>query len=129
MASLDSNFQNDDEANGQTTSWHTLSDEAQWADLLKQSHQQPVVVFKHSVTCGISAMAKHELEQTWDFDTEEVAFYYLDLIRYRSISNRIAEDLNVWHQSPQLILIKDGQSIYHASHAAIKVSKVKAALA
>lgn len=108
--------------------WQDLTSEAQWEEVLQQSHQQPVAVFKHSVRCGISAMTKMELAQGWDLDAETVAFYYLDLITYRPISNRIAEDLGVWHQSPQLILIQNGQVTYHASHAAIKVSKVKAAL-
>ena len=130
MAFFDSLFHSSSESEDERhAQWQDLSSEAQWEEILQQSYQQPVAVFKHSTHCGISAMTKMELKQSWDFAPEEVAFYYLDLIRYRNVSNRIADDLGVWHQSPQLILIKDGQAIYHSSHAAIKVNKVKAALA
>lgn len=108
--------------------WQNLTSEKEWEAILAKSYEQPIAVFKHSTRCGISAMTKFDLEQTWDINQDEVEFHYLDLIRYRNVSNRIAEDLGVWHQSPQLILIQNGKATYQASHAAIKVSKLKDAL-
>jgi len=64
-------------------------------------------------------MTKRSLEQQWQLAEDELPVYYLDLLTYRPISNRIAELFSVQHQSPQLILIRDGKAIYHASHSEI----------
>lgn len=109
--------------------WGILDRAEQIDQLIERSHEVPVAIFKHSVRCGISAMAKAQLEAEWDLQPEQVELYHLDLIRHRDVSNLIAEKLGVWHQSPQIILLQDGQATYHASHQAIRVAKVKAALA
>jgi len=109
--------------------WNTLTQPEQLDALITRSYEVPVVIFKHSIRCGISAMVKAQMEADWDLDAQEVELHYLDLINYRSISNLVVERLGVWHQSPQLILLKGGQAAYHASHQAIRVSKVKEALA
>ncbi len=69
-------------------------------------------------------MAKSRLESTWEGDLPETPIYFLDLIQFRSLSNLIAEQLNVVHQSPQLILVENGNSIYHASHSSINSKEV-----
>ena len=73
-------------------------------------------------------MVKRQLENEWNLDTADIDFYYLDLINYRPISNQIAEDFQVVHQSPQLIVIKDGKAIYHDSHYSISVNQVKSTI-
>ncbi|MBW6482622.1 MAG: bacillithiol system redox-active protein YtxJ [Vicingaceae bacterium] len=83
-----------------------------------------IVVFKHSTRCAISIMAKSRLAFSWDFD-EKLPIYYLDLIQYRNLSNQIADEFLVEHQSPQLLLIKNGKCIYHASHNGISVKDIK----
>ena len=108
--------------------WKTLDSEAQLDKIIKGSHERPAMIFKHSTTCGISAGAKHRLESNWDIDPEKMDFYYLDLLTYRPVSNLIAEKLNVIHQSPQVILIKDGKAIYDTSHHAIDTEAVNNAL-
>ncbi len=108
--------------------WKTLDSEAQLDKIIKGSHEKPVMLFKHSTTCGISAGAKDRLESNWDIDPEKMDFYYLDLLNFRSVSNLIAEKLNVIHQSPQVILIKDGKAIYDTSHHAISAEAVSSAL-
>ncbi len=68
-------------------------------------------------------MAKRSLESAWQKATDEMPIYYLDLLQYRNISNLIATNLNVIHQSPQLIIIKNGKAVYHASHSEIDVQE------
>ncbi|MEL6865462.1 MAG: bacillithiol system redox-active protein YtxJ [Bacteroidota bacterium] len=109
--------------------WKTIDQLDQLDAIIEQSKDRPVVLFKHSTTCGISAMSKHQLEQRWDFKEEELDFYYLDLLRYRPISNAIADRLSVIHQSPQIILLKDGKAVYSTSHHKISVADLRAAMA
>jgi len=110
------------------STWKALETEKQFQDAIEKSHQKPVVFFKHSVTCGISARSKYMLEEGWDFQDSEIDFHYLDLLSYRPISNQIAEKFNVRHQSPQVIVVKGGKSIYDMSHHRISVSSLRTAL-
>ncbi len=97
--------------------WKELTSEADFNQALQLSHSVPVVIFKHSTRCGISAHKWHDLEADWNLPAGKVALYYLDLLAYRSLSNHIAAETGVMHQSPQLILLKDGRAVAHASHA------------
>jgi len=108
--------------------WKTLDSEAQLKEIINGSHERPAMIFKHSTTCGISAGAKDRLQSNWNIDPEKMDFYYLDLLNYRPISNLIAETLDVIHQSPQVILIKDGAAVYNTSHHAIDPQAVNDAL-
>ena len=108
--------------------WQPLTDVNQLPSILQGSSEKPVAFFKHSIRCGTSSMVKNQLERTYDLEAASVDFYFLDLINYRSISNAIADQLNVRHESPQLILVKDGKAVYHASHHWIDLEAMKAAL-
>lgn len=81
------------------------------------------IIFKHSTRCSISMMAKRKFELDWDSLPEELPLYFLDLIQYRDISNQIAEKFQVYHESPQLLLIKDGECILDQSHGGISVDE------
>lgn len=87
-------------------------------ELIKNnSTTKPVAIFKHSTRCSVSSMALSRLERNWNSSkTGNLEMYFLDLIAYRPISNAIADKFNVKHESPQLLLIKNGEVIYHASH-------------
>ncbi|MEZ4777010.1 MAG: bacillithiol system redox-active protein YtxJ [Bacteroidia bacterium] len=100
-------------------SWRFLQDEAQLSEISEASYIKPQLIFKHSTTCGISAQAHHVLMESTDSLSDFADLYYLDLLRYRPISNRVAAELNVPHQSPQIIVVKDGQAVYNSSHFAI----------
>jgi bacillithiol system protein YtxJ len=102
--------------------WHPLTEESQLDTIVKQSFQQPIVIFKHSTRCSISAMAKNRLERVEQ--PENIPFYYLDLIRYRSLSNKIAEMFEVHHESPQVLLIKNGECVYDESHSGIDMTEI-----
>ena len=101
--------------------WKTLDQKSQLEELEKESFTSPVVLFKHSTRCSISHMAKGRLESSSEGAPE---IYYLDLIRYRDISNEIAERFNVRHESPQIIIIKDGKAVYNASHGGISMNEI-----
>jgi len=106
--------------------WQTLNSKEQLETVLEESKNKPVIIFKHSTTCSISATAKSRLERQWDAGgLENVKPYYLDLLSNRPVSNEIAEVLQVRHESPQLLLIQDGMCTYHASHLGISVDAVK----
>ncbi|WP_205503530.1 bacillithiol system redox-active protein YtxJ [Rufibacter psychrotolerans] len=106
--------------------WHSLTSTEQIDQIKEESKEQPIVIFKHSTTCSISATAKSRLERQWDdAGLGRVKPYYLDLLSYRPVSNEIAQSFNVRHESPQLLLIKDGQCQYHGSHLGINLQEVK----
>ena len=106
--------------------WIPLSSEDQLADIVSASNAVPCLIFKHSTTCSISAMAKSRLEKQWDFSDKELKPYYLDLLNYRSVSHAIAEKFNVHHESPQALLIRNGECTYDASHLDISVPELRA---
>ncbi|HTE00329.1 MAG TPA: bacillithiol system redox-active protein YtxJ [Mucilaginibacter sp.] len=81
------------------------------------------LIFKHSTRCSISLMAKRRFEMDKDHLPDNVPLYFLDLIKYRDISNQIVEDFQVHHQSPQLLLIKDGECILDQSHGGISIEE------
>jgi bacillithiol system protein YtxJ len=101
----------------------------QLPDLIAESHHKPVVIFKHSTSCGTSAGAKFKLENGWDIAPETIDFYYLDLLQNRAVSNEVATKLAVTHQSPQLIVLKDGQVASHTSHHRISLEGLHSVLA
>jgi len=103
--------------------WKNLTDEQQLTEIREKSTERPQVIFKHSTRCSISSVAKSRLDKSPD--PEGMDFYYLDLIRYRSISNKIAELFEVHHESPQILLIKNGECIYDESHLSISIDEVK----
>ena len=118
----------DHQANELHIDWKLLKDIDQLDALEKESFEIPIVIFKHSISCGLSAMARYQLERDWDFPEGNLSFYYLDLINYRSISNEIEDRFEVIHQSPQIIVLKDGKAIYNTSHHKISVQDLKQAL-
>lgn len=111
------------------TAWKVLDKEYQLEQIIEDSKQKPVVIFKHSIRCGTSAMVKYQLERQWNLSEEDMDFYYLDLINHRAISNKIASVFNVVHQSPQIIVLKDGKSVYDTSHMMISLSGIRKAIA
>jgi bacillithiol system protein YtxJ len=117
----------DSENNNSNTSkinWIELTDLGQLNEIMDLSHQQPVIIFKHSTRCSISRMALKQFENEYDLEGS-VTPYYLDLLNHRDISQEIATRFDVYHQSPQMLLIKEGKSIYDASHSDIDALELK----
>ena len=107
--------------------WIQLSTENTLDEIIELSFQKPVILFKHSTRCSISSMALSRFEREWDL-SQHVELFYLDLIAFRELSNEIARVLNVEHQSPQVLLLKNGAVIYNASHNGISAQEIKSAL-
>jgi bacillithiol system protein YtxJ len=111
-------------SNASKINWIELTDLGQLNEIMDLSHEQPVVIFKHSSRCSISRMALKQFENEFDLEGS-VTPYFLDLLNYRDISNEISTRFEVYHQSPQLLLIKEGKSIYDASHSDIDAVELK----
>jgi bacillithiol system protein YtxJ len=109
--------------------WKTLSDISQLEQIAKDSEDKAVVIFKHSVTCGISAGAKHRLESQWDLVNTDIDFYYLDLLSNRTISSAIADRWAVRHQSPQIVVIRNNEAVYDTSHGSISPGDLESKVA
>ena len=104
--------------------WIQLTDLKQLDAILELSFEKPVLIFKHSTTCIVSKMALKSFEKEFD-SSNNLDAYFLDLLNFRAISNEIASKFNVVHQSPQLILIKNGLSVYNVSHDRIDADELK----
>jgi bacillithiol system protein YtxJ len=105
--------------------WTSISSAHDLEAIIERSHSVPCLILKHSTTCPISSMAKNRLEKQWDLPESSLEPYYLDLLRHRDLSNAIAEEFGVRHESPQALVIKDGQCIYNASHLDIRINELR----
>lgn len=107
--------------------WKDLTFIDQISNLIEESKAEnisAVLVFKHSTRCSISFFAKKNFEAEWDKLPYNICLYYLDLISHRDVSNDLAERFSVRHESPQVLLIKNGECIYHASHHQINIGSI-----
>lgn len=102
-------------------SWIKLEDHNQLKDI--KANNGYSVIFKHSTRCSISMMAKKKVDMDLVDLPETVKPYFLDLIAHRDISNQISELFQVHHESPQLLLIKDGECILDQSHGNISIEE------
>ena len=102
--------------------WIDITSDQQLEEIKIKSNTVPQVIFKHSTRCSISSMAKSRLER--GEQPQNIDFYYLDLIRYRTLSAKLAEEFDVWHESPQILVIKEGKCVYDESHSAIRMEDI-----
>ncbi len=102
--------------------WLPLTSIEQLEQIKQASNNKPQLIFKHSTTCSISKMAFSRFERAEAPET--IDFYYLDLLNHRNVSNAIAEFFQVHHESPQVILIKNGACVYDESHYGIMMDEV-----
>jgi len=105
-------------------SWNILEQSDQLGMIIQNSWERPVLIFKHSTRCIISKSALRSFESGIDLE-DKITLYYLDLLQYRNISNEIAEVFGIVHQSPQILLIKNGKVIYNESHEGIDARVLK----
>jgi monothiol bacilliredoxin len=102
--------------------WIALKDEIQIEEIKEKSKTAPQVIFKHSTRCATSQVVKTRLER--NAQPEGIDFYFLDLIGNRNISNEVAETFHVHHESPQILLIKNGECVYDESHLDISLDEI-----
>jgi bacillithiol system protein YtxJ len=105
--------------------WHQLNSEEQLEQIKKESFERPIMIFKHSTSCSISSASLSRMERNWkEEEAKNMKVYFLDLLKNRRLTNAIAQKFNVEHQSPQVILIKNGERVYDESHFGISFQDV-----
>ena len=107
--------------------WIDLTNEEQLNQLIQESSHNPQLIFKHSTRCSISIMAKSRLDR--EDSVPDMDFYYLDLLQFRDLSKKIAEVFSIVHQSPQVLLIKNGECVYEETHNAINMEEIREQIA
>jgi bacillithiol system protein YtxJ len=117
------NSSEEKDSNENKINWNELTDLGQLSEIIEISNEKPVAIFKHSTRCSVSRMALKQFENEFN-SSDKVTPYFLDLIAHRDISNEIANRFGVTHQSPQLILIKEGKAIYNVSHSDIDAEEL-----
>lgn len=105
--------------------WTNLNRMDQLAEIDIKSNTKTQIILKHSTRCSISGMAKDRMEVGLEKLITKADIYYLDLLAHRNISDKISEKWKVEHESPQVIIIKNGEAIYHASHSEINVKEIE----
>lgn len=106
--------------------WITLTGDDQLQTINERSSSRPQVIFKHSTRCSISSIVKSRIDR--NPEVEGVDFYFLDIIQNRHISNKIASDYAVHHESPQVLVIQDGKCVYDESHTGIHMDEIVSAV-
>lgn len=110
------------------TPFHTLSTPAELDRALERSSQRPIVIFKHSPTCGISAQAFESISEWLARSSPGAEFFVLTVQSSRALSAAIAQKFGIRHESPQALVIEDGQVVWHGSHFRATAGSIAAAL-
>ncbi|MGC1633360.1 MAG: bacillithiol system redox-active protein YtxJ [Gelidibacter sp.] len=101
------------------TPWINLTTIEQLDEIVERSKTKTQLIFKHSTRCGVSRMVMNQFKKEYKLSENEADLYYLDLLNYRTISAAIAEKFQVMHESPQLLVIKNGVAVAHDSHSGV----------
>lgn len=111
--------------NKQRLPWTNITSVDQLHEVLESAKSKPALLFKHSTRCSISSMALNSFENEWGTENELCDLYFVDLLRHRDVSNAIASETNVVHQSPQAILFDGSDVMYHSSHSSIDARAIE----
>lgn len=99
--------------------WIPLNSLPQLDFIKNKSNTKTQVVFKHSTRCGISRMVMSQFVESYNLTEKDLDLYYLDLLNHRDVSNEVGYKFQIMHESPQLLVIKNGVVAAHASHGQI----------
>jgi bacillithiol system protein YtxJ len=106
-------------------SWTELRTDSQLEQIHHESKTKSILIFKHSSRCSISKMALDRLERKWKpEETSHIKPYFLDLLSYRETSSNVSRQFDVEHESPQVLIIENGQSVSDWSHFDIDYDKI-----
>lgn len=117
-------FGNNNESQENPSFWKNLDNEKDLKKIIEESHHKKVVIFKHSTRCFISKTVLKSFEKEVLRENPEADFYYLDLLKFRNISNALTEQFGLRHESPQLLVIQNGKLINNGSHQAISTQLI-----
>ena len=109
----------------ETAKFYTLDKMEQFDEIDEISQTKPVVLFKHSTRCSISRMALKQFDAEFNYPEEKIDWYLLDLLNHRDLSNEIASRYNIVHQSPQIVVIRNGKAVFNESHDSISAEDLK----
>ncbi|MCF2219017.1 MULTISPECIES: bacillithiol system redox-active protein YtxJ [Chryseobacterium] len=124
MSFFDKIFGGKEDTPEQKSFWKKIESEEDLEKAIQDSFQHRIAIFKHSTSCFISKTVLRNFEKEIENLDQKIDLYYLDLLAHRPVSNKIAEDLGVTHQSPQLIVIENGKAVNNASHQNISVDQI-----
>ena len=97
--------------------WVQLTDIQELEQIKELSKNNLILILKHSTKCGTSRTVLSRFERAWrEEEMKNVKPYFLDLLAHRDVSDKIEQDFGIIHESPQLLLIKDGKCIFNVSH-------------
>lgn len=105
--------------------WHPLTTIEQLETISEESKTRPVAIFKHSTRCGISRMVLNQFESNYILEDSQLKLYFLDLLAFRDVSDEVGYKFQVMHQSPQLIVVKNGTAVQHTSHHSIQAQDLE----
>lgn len=105
--------------------WKTITNETDLEQIVELSKSTTCLIYKHSTRCTMSEMMKFVLEDEWDFEEGEIQPFYLDILAHKSLAKKIADDFQVYHQSPQVLLIQNGECTYDEDHRDISVEEIR----
>lgn len=119
-------FGNNKEEKASAVAWRNLIDLGQLKEIDTLSYETPVLIFKHSTRCSISRFILKNFENEYHYSDKILCPYFLDLLNYRLISNEIANQYGVQHQSPQILIIKEGKCVFTETHERIEANQIQA---
>ncbi len=119
------NTSNSTESTNENVKFFTLDNIEQFDEIDEISQTKPVVLFKHSTRCSISRMALKQFDAEFNYPEEKIDWYLLDLLNHRDLSNEIASRYNVVHQSPQIVVIRNGKAVFNETHDSISSEDLK----
>ncbi len=108
--------------------WTILTEHNQIESLILTSFETPCMIYKHSTRCDMSAMTYHVLESDWSFKEQDLKPYFIDILAYSNLSVHIADTFKVHHESPQVILVRNGICTFDTSHLDISIEEIKEGL-
>jgi len=109
--------------------WIHIKSEDMIDDIKKESYKNRVLIFKYSPKCSINMLMMNMLEREWNCsELENIKTYFINIIAYRHISNMIESEFDVYHESPQVLIIENGKSIHDVSHGKIRYENLKEVL-
>ncbi|MDQ0594219.1 bacillithiol system protein YtxJ [Chryseobacterium ginsenosidimutans] len=124
MSFFDKIFGGKEENPEKKSIWKYIESEEDLKKAIENSFNNKIAIFKHSTSCFISKTVLKNFEREIENSDPKAELYFLDLLAHRPISNKIADDLDVTHQSPQLIVIENGKAINNSSHQNISADQL-----
>lgn len=104
--------------------WQKISQTSHVDSIIESSSERPQLIYKHSHRCSVCFVAKGDLEQSSEEILDHADMHFVNVVHHREASDYIASELDIRHESPQVILVDQGDVVWHASHGSIEAEKM-----